>query len=148
MNRRCFTTFLLSAVGSLARSAAGETPQTPPEGGPPNAVLPTWGGKQFWGDELFFHGWHIQRNALTGHYRLLDERNLRHGWGTLADCQARLAEIRRRDKLPPMQGPAVVVMHGLGRSASSMGSMAQFLRASGKYSVFNVTYPTPAWSDR
>ena len=79
MNRRSFTTFVLSAVGGLARSAQAEPPEPVADGtGLPNAVLPTWGGKQFWGDELFFHGWHIQRNAITGHYRLLDERNLRH----------------------------------------------------------------------
>ncbi len=142
MNRRGFTTLLISAVSGFARRAAAEEPEPVSGGGLPNVTLPTLGGKQFWGDESFFHGWHIQKNALTGHFRLLDERNFRHAWGTLADCQGRLEEIRRREKLPPMQGPAVIVLHGLGRSASSMGNMAQFLRASGKYKVFNVTYPT------
>ncbi len=104
--------------------------------GPPNLLMPTLGGKQFWGDEAFLHGWHIQKNALTGHYRLLDERNFRHAWGNLAECQNRLAQIRREQKLPPMQGPAVIVLHGLVRSHSSMGNMAQFLRESKK--VFDL----------
>ena len=143
MNRRSFTTLLISAVSAFGHRALGEEPQPlAGSGGMPNVTLPTLGGKQFWGDESFFHGWHIQKNALTGHYRLLDERNFRHAWGSLADCQNRLAEIRQRDKLPPMHGPAVIVLHGLGRSASSMGNMAQFLSTTGKFSVFNVTYPT------
>ena len=142
MDRRGFTTLLVSAVGGFGCRALGDEPQPAGSGGMPNVTMPTLGGKQFWGDEQFFHGWHIQKNSLTGHYRLLDERNYRHAWGTLPDCQAKLAEIRRRDKLPPMQGPAVIVLHGLGRSASSMGNMAQFLRATGKYTVFNFTYPT------
>ena len=55
-----------------------------------NAVTPTLGGKQFWGDELFFHRWRIQRNSLDGHCRLLDERNCRRAWGTFEQCQAKL----------------------------------------------------------
>jgi pimeloyl-ACP methyl ester carboxylesterase len=143
MDRRSFTTLLVSAISCWGRRAVGDETQPAAGGtGRINAPLPTLGGKQFWSDELFFHGWHIQRNALTGHYRLLDERNHRQAWGTLAECQNKLAELRRRDQLPAMRGPAVIVMHGLGRSASSMGKMAQFLRATGKYTVFNVTYPT------
>ncbi len=143
MNRRNFTTLLVSAFGGFARSVMGaEGEPLASGGGLPKIALPTLGGKQFWGDELFFHGWHIQRNVLTGHYRLLDARNYRHTWGTREQCQERLDEIRRRENLPPMRGSAVIVLHGLGRSASSMGNMAQFLRTAGQYTVLNVTYPT------
>jgi pimeloyl-ACP methyl ester carboxylesterase len=134
MDRRSFTTFLVSALSCWAgRAVSEETESSAGGAGRPSPTLPTLGGKQFWSDELFFHGWHIQRNSLTGHYRLLDERNHRHTWGTLTECQNKLAEIRRRDQVPAMHGPAVIVMHGLGRSASSMAKMAQFLRG---------TYPT------
>ena len=55
---------LVLAVAGVARLRAA---------GPADAIpLPTMGGKQFWADELFFHQWRIQRNVLTGHYRLLD----------------------------------------------------------------------------
>ena len=36
--------------------------------------MPTMGGIQFWGDELCFHGWRIQRNVLTGHCRDCERR--------------------------------------------------------------------------
>ncbi len=107
-----------------------------------NAVLPTLGGRQFWADEQFFHGWHIQRNVLTGHYRLLDAMNLRHAWGTLPQCAVTLDEIKRARRLPPMRGAGIVILHGLFRSASSMSRMARYLEEQGGYSVFNVNYPT------
>lgn len=104
--------------------------------------MPTLGGRQFWADELFFHDWHIQRNVFTGHCRLLDGANRRHAWGSFAECQDRLAVIRRQRALPAMQGTAAILLHGLFRSASSMSRMARYLREQGGYTVFNVNYPT------
>ena len=112
MNRRWFNAAMLFAAGqawnsvrrkvtacqatairkSRRRTERGST-------GRPNAVLPTLGGRQFWADELFFHEWHIQRNVLTGHYRLLDSANLRHAWGTLAECRNKLEEIKLKRRL-------------------------------------------------
>jgi pimeloyl-ACP methyl ester carboxylesterase len=107
-----------------------------------NVRLPTLGGRQFWADELFLHDWHIQRNVFTGHYRLLSGAGVRHAWGTFDQCRARLDDIKRQRNFPPMQGPAVVVLHGLFRTRASMRRMSRFLREAGGYSVFNVAYPT------
>jgi pimeloyl-ACP methyl ester carboxylesterase len=107
-----------------------------------NAITPTLGGRQFWADEFCFHDWHIQRNVFTGHYRLLDGTNLRHAWGTLDECRNKLEQLSRERRLPPMRGPAVVVLHGLFRSASSMRHMARYLKERGGYTVFNINYPT------
>lgn len=100
----------------------------------------TFGGKQFWSDIHFFHGWHIQRHAVTGHYRLLSAKDKRYVWGTFDACKAKLDEIRREENLPPMQGKAVVVLHGMIRSHESMAQMADYLRENGDYKVFNVEY--------
>jgi pimeloyl-ACP methyl ester carboxylesterase len=142
MKRRTFTTAGLMAL--LGKTLRGDEDD---EGAAAaaaraNLVSPTWGGKQFWQDELFFHEWHIQRNALTGHCRLLDGRQRRHGWGTFDQCRAQLDSIRRRDKLPPMSGAGVVVLHGLMRSRATMDKLCRSLREKGKLSVFNVAYPT------
>ena len=83
MNRRIFTALCCWSVTGLTRYVAAEPPEQAGDGGSlgkPNAVLPTMGGRQFWGDELFFHGWHVRRNTLTGHCRLLDKKNHRHAW--------------------------------------------------------------------
>ena len=95
-----------------------------------------------WGDVAFLHGWHIQRNVFTGHYRLLDAKNTRHAWGALDACRAKLEEIRVQEQLPPMKGEAVIVMHGLNRSHSHMRRIAAFLKRQGGYAVFNVEYPS------
>jgi pimeloyl-ACP methyl ester carboxylesterase len=110
--------------------------------GPAAVPVPTLGGKQLWADELFFHQWRIQRNALTGHYRLLDERDLRHASGTFDECRAVLEQIKRQRHLPRMTGKAIVVLHGLVRSRASMESLCRYLRENGGYSVFNIEYPS------
>ena len=107
-----------------------------------NLALPTLGGKQFWADERFFHAWRIQRNVVTGHCRLLGGNNIRHAWGTFDHCLGVLSEIRRKQDLPPMEGPAVVILHGLGRTRSGMSSLAKYLKKNGGYTTFNVSYPS------
>src|SRR5947208_16278382 len=72
----------------------------------------TAGGKQFWADVWFFHDWRIQCHALTGHYRLLDGSDRRHASGTYELCRDKMDEIRSRDKLPAMDGKAIVILHG------------------------------------
>ncbi len=108
------------------------------------AAIPgaTLGGRQFWADEVFFHQWHIQRNVYTGHCRLLDGDSHRHASGTYEDCLAALGRIKVRDRLPPMRGKAVLLLHGLGRSHAAMDKLALYLRQQGGYEVFNVTYPS------
>jgi len=107
-----------------------------------NVPLPTLGGTQFWADELFFHQWRIQRNAVTEHCRLLDPNNVRRAWGTFQTCRRALEGIRRERKLPAMRGKGVVVLHGLGRTRASMGKLCDFLQQHGGYAVFNVGYPS------
>jgi hypothetical protein len=51
-------------------------------------------------------------------------------------------EIRARDKLPPMEGKAVVILHGLFRTRTSMETLGAAVRDSGGYNVFCVGYPT------
>ena len=145
MDRRSFTAGCLFAAGQALRpwwAGADEVESQKPSSGNINAVTPTLGGKQLWADELFFHGWHVQRSVLTGHHRLLDGNNLRHAWGTFDECRNKLEEIKKCKGLPPMRGPAVIVLHGLFRSAAAMNRICRYLREEGGYTVFNVTYPT------
>ena len=102
----------------------------------------TLGGNQFWADEHFFHQWRIQRNVLDDHCRLLDEKNVRYASGTFAQCLARLEQIKRQRRLPPMRGEAVIVLHGLFRTRSSMDKLCTYLRQQGGYTVLNVGYPS------
>ena len=103
--------------------------------------MKTLGGGQFWGDVVFFHGWHIQQNVFTKHYRLLDERDNRHASGTLEVCQTKLKQIREEQKLPPMKGRGVVLIHGILRSSKCMSSMAETLEQAG-FQTFRFDYPS------
>ncbi len=101
----------------------------------------TLGGLQFWGDVYYFHDWRIQQNVLTGHYRLLDGKDLRHASGTLNECRAFLDSVRKEKKLPPMSGKSVLLLHGIIRSSKSMTKMRQAFEKEG-YKVFSFDYPS------
>lgn len=101
---------------------------------------PRPGAIPMWGDERFFHDWHIQRNAISGHCRLIDGEGERHAWGTFDECLARLEAIRTERRLPPMHGKAVIVLHGLDGSPETMRPLAAYLRASRAMQVLNFGY--------
>lgn len=132
---RGLTLLLTMAVNLRADDSTGTNPL--------QFAMPTMGGTQFWADELFFHKWRIQRNVFMGDYRLLDEQNRRHASGTFDECRAALDQIKHKRGLAPMQGKAVIVLHGLGRSRNSMDSLCEYLARHGGFDeVFNVTYPS------
>ena len=106
---------------------------------PLNLETKTLGGKQYWRDEHLDLNWRIQRNVLSGHYRLLDGDNVRRAWGTYAHCLQRLEDIKVEQDLPAMKGRAVVLLHGLGRTRQSMQPLADNL-ALADYRVFCVGY--------
>ncbi len=128
--------------GENTPSGSNPFQSSQPIGLRPNWRLPTLGGRHLWADELFFHGWHIQRNVVSGHYRLLNAGNWRHAWGTFEHCRAKLAAIRDSERLPPMRGSGLILLHGLVRSAAHMAPLARYLRDHTHHTVFNVTYPT------
>jgi pimeloyl-ACP methyl ester carboxylesterase len=141
--------FLATVFATTARAEDPASPspdETKPAETPwqlvENVPMPTMGGMQFWADELFFHDWRIQRNALTGHCRLLDGKNLRYASGTYEECLSRLDQIKRARNLPPMQGKAVILLHGLADTRLSMTLLGKYLELNGGYTVFNVVYPS------
>lgn len=126
----------LPAVRVAKRQRVHYTDGRLPTSDPP----PRPGAIQVWGDERFFHDWHIQRNAISGHCRLMDGGGERHAWGTFDECLARLEAIRAERRLPPMQGKGVIVLHGLDGSPETMRPLAAYLRASGAMHVLNFGY--------
>ncbi len=107
----------------------------------PNLKTHTLGGVQFWGDVAYFRGWHIQRNVFSGHHRLLDAQDVRHAWGTREECDAKLQQIRDGEKLAPMSGSAVILLHGLGRSDKSVRRLKQHFEKAGYYTIA-MNYPS------
>ncbi|WP_437226714.1 esterase/lipase family protein [Planctomicrobium sp. SH661] len=106
-----------------------------------NFDTPTLGGRQFWGDVVFFQGYRIQHNVLTNHFRLLDPGDVRRAWGAREDCQSALDRIRTELQLPPMTGKAVILIHGIFRSSKSLETISNRLKEEG-YLVVGFDYPS------
>jgi pimeloyl-ACP methyl ester carboxylesterase len=109
--------------------------------------MQTLGGRQFWGDVQFFRGWRIQRNVFTGHYRLLDQHDFRHAWGSWGDCRRSLDAIRQEQKSEPASRRGVILVHGILRSSKSCATLAGHLRGCG-WEAFPFDYPSTQESIR
>jgi len=146
MNRRHFFAALGTAAFGAARLRADDIATTAAANANGfdlmSLMSKTGGGKQFWADVWFFHNWRIQCHALTNHYRLLDGANHRQASGTFDACRGKLDEIRQREKLPPMEGKALILLHGLFRSRSAMSSLCKTINDAGDYTTFCMGYPT------
>lgn len=108
--------------------------------GLPNVASPTFGGLQYWCDEILCHDYRIQRNVTTGHYRLLNSNEERLAWGTCDQCRAKLDELKRDAKLGPMPKRVVLTLHGIGRTRHSMSDVAAAVREQTKATVYQVGY--------
>lgn len=142
----CLVWLVLSAFPHAARilgqesakpGASDEDDRDP--AAPWNLATPTMGGRQFWTDEMIYGEWRIQRNVVTGHYRLLDDRNQRLAWGSYEACRHKFQAAREDRQLPRLEGPAVILLHGLGRTRHAMDSLGTALQKAG-YTVFNMSY--------
>lgn len=125
---------LLSAgrtASCLEDGPANDAPAKPKKKPQIEIPVKTLGGRQFWGDVRFFHGWKIQQNVLTKHYRLLDPKDTRYASGSLERCEEKLEEIRKAKELPEMTGHAVILLHGIIRSSKSMSRMEKSLKEGG-----------------
>ena len=109
--------------------------------GKANLPTPTFGGGQFWGDVRFFRGWKIQQNVFTGHHRLLDPKDVRRAWGAREACELQLDEVIGTEKLEPMSGTAVILLHGAIRSSKSLRKLGLELAKDG-YLVVPFDYPS------
>ncbi len=139
--------YLVAAI-SLVQigSAAADEPQDKAESDKtvmnPKFNIPTWtlGGKQFWTDTMIHGKWRIQRHVLSGHCRLLDPSNIRRAWGTYDECLSAWNRQKKENRIEPLARKVVIVIHGLGRSRSSMNSMVRYLRDNSDYSVLSFSY--------
>jgi pimeloyl-ACP methyl ester carboxylesterase len=133
---------LIGFLLCFAATAVGEdVPESTAEDKPSvNLDTKTFGGKQFWTDELVFQDWRIQRNAITGHCRLLDDHNVRRAWGKFDECNQVLERTKHDQQLPVLKPRVVIVLHGLIRSRESMEGLQKYLRQQDDFSVLNVSY--------
>lgn len=104
-----------------------------------NWAIKTLGGNQFWTDVRYVGGWRVQQNSETGHFRLLDPKDVRQAWGNRAHCDQSLDQFIAQGTAGPLTGKVVIVLHGLIRTSDSMQPLADYLEAS-DYRVVNFRY--------
>ncbi len=136
---------LLSLLASLpawwvSKFVFGEQNQS--DTGMPNIESATFGGLQYWADELVYHAYRIQRNVSTGHYRLLNPGEDRLAWGTFEQCRTKLEEVKREARLAPLPKRIVLTLHGIGRTRHSMADVASAVYGATKTPVYQLGYPS------
>ena len=135
----------LTQIGLAALVCLGIARAAEPE--PSSTNLLRWpdhtlGGEQLWADEFIHGSWRIQRNVLTGHYRLLDPQDRRREFGDYGDCLTTFESCQRTETIPPMKSEIVIAIHGLLRSRDCMESLGKYLEKNGNYEVLNFGYPS------
>ena len=85
-----------------------------------NLSLPTLGGKQFWTDYRWWHGWRVQYNSTLDHWRLLDPKSVRRAWGGRQAMIDELDKVASTNPSVPAPDEVVLLLHGLMRSVGSM----------------------------
>lgn len=104
-----------------------------------NLPMPTTGGQQFWTDFVCRGDWRIQQNSETGHFRLLDNHEVRQAWGNFKHCQEILKQKEAAGELKPETGRVVVLLHGLIRTSASMDALEEYFSKRG-YGTVNFRY--------
>ncbi|MEM8665915.1 MAG: alpha/beta fold hydrolase [Planctomycetota bacterium] len=105
-----------------------------------NWATKTGGGTQLWTDHCFRDGFRVQQNALTGHWRILDPRDVRRGWGSEDHCRGVLDQIHPEEGQAETPKHYVVLLHGLMRSHHSMKPVAAALAEQGHEDVIRFAY--------
>ena len=97
-----------------------------------------------WSDVIVRHDWRIQVRPRDGRCRILDSRDAFVRQGSLEECHAAFAALEAEGTIPPMAGPAVIVLHGLGEGRSSMRPIADHLRKTLDATVLLFGYASTA----
>lgn len=135
---------LMLLAGAMLAFVAIAAPRVQAEqgGGFFSAGVPTLGGRFVWSDEVVDHGWRIQKHAVIGHYRLIDESDRRQAFGSFDTCLAKLNEVKKAENFPPNPKEVVIVLHGLGAGRQFMEGLSEYLEENGNLATINVGYPS------
>ena len=98
---------------------------------PLNVPAPTLGGKQLWRDTYAHAGWRIQEHVVSGHFRLLDPKQVRRAWGSYGHCKERFDGERERQGIKPRSSHLVLLVHGIGRSTGTFSDLTGVLDTAG-----------------
>lgn len=97
-----------------------------------------------WSDIAVRHDWRLQERPRDGRCRILDPREHVVRQGPAEECRAAFAGLAADGTIPPLDGPAVIVLHGLGEGRASMRPLADHLRKTLDATVLLFGYASTA----
>ena len=101
----------------------------------------TLGGMQWWADEYILAGWRLQRHIRTGHWRLLDRKDVRQAWGSYEACRTVLERERLSRSLAFTSRHLVLMLPGIGRSKHMFAAAITQL-ATKHCDIMAINYPS------
>ena len=119
------------AAGSASAARADEATSTPPSAPEPPpwlAAVRRASDALRWSDEQIAHDWRLQRRPGSDACRILDPQDEVVREGTREECAAAFAALIREGRVPAVDGPTVIVLHGLGEGRWSMRPLVKHLR--------------------
>jgi hypothetical protein len=135
---------LIAAVlfAALVRSAVAD--EVPPQDATWLSKLRRSQEAVEWSDAAIRHDWRLQERPRDGRCRILDPRDALVRQGSAEECRDALAALEADGTIPAMDGPAVIVLHGLGEGRSSMRPIANHLRKTLDANVLLFGYASTA----
>jgi len=96
-----------------------------------------------WSDERVRHEWRIQRRPGGDAARVLDPADRVIHAGSLASCREAFGALEASGQIPAVDGPTVILLHGLGEGRGSMRPLAAYLREHHDATVLTFGYASP-----
>lgn len=96
-----------------------------------------------WLDKVFYGGWRIQKNILTGHHRLLSARDFRKAWGSFEACKKVLEKQIHSGKIKNPNPHLILLVHGMAGFPQTFFILERHLRREG-YFVDGYNFPSLA----
>lgn len=136
---------LLAAALTLTLAAAGAVESIPADDATARdaALLESFRRSREaleWTDVLVRHDWRLQRLASDEEWRIVDPGERTVLRGSDAACRRRFASLERDGAIPPLRGPALILLHGLGEDRASMQPLASHLRGVVEGTVLSFGY--------
>lgn len=97
-------------------------------------------GFQPWGDISWLRGYRLQRHAIEGTHRVLSPKREVLAQGEREGCETFFDELRAQQRLQPMRGEVVLLLHGIVRTSWSMVRLERGLTDRG-HIVASLDYP-------
>lgn len=93
-----------------------------------------------WSDDIIRHDWRLQRRPGADVCRILDPQDGVIHEGSRQACLEALATLEQEGRVRPVNGPTVIVLHGLGEGRRSMRPLVDHLRKNLDASVLSFGY--------